>query len=266
MTHAQMDELYELYVLGALEPELAAEIDEHLAQPCPYCIAHVAEASHFAAALAGMAESKQPPARLRDRILASVGTRQTSRARGWFFAVAALGAACVALLIFALVSRSESSGLRQQIAALRDRVGVLDTQLAAATTERSQIIALRTERNQLRTALDIVSGPATRSVSFGKANNVPRGRVFVNNRGGLVLVAAGLPRLPANRTFELWVLPRTGNPKPAGLFRAAASGASVHVSPTPAFPSQTKAVAVSVEPQEGSPAPTTTPILVVPLQ
>ena len=34
MTHPEMNELYELYLLGALEPELAREIETHLIDRC----------------------------------------------------------------------------------------------------------------------------------------------------------------------------------------------------------------------------------------
>jgi hypothetical protein len=34
MTHPEMNELYELYVLRALEPELASEIESHLVDQC----------------------------------------------------------------------------------------------------------------------------------------------------------------------------------------------------------------------------------------
>ena len=265
MTHAEMDELYDLFVLGALEPELAAEIEQHLQQQCAYCIEHVQDASQFAAVMAGIAEPRQAPSHLRERILQNVVDRKPRRSKGWIAAVVGLAAACVALFVFALVSRNESSRLRQQITALRSEVAVLDSLLASAVTERSQTVALRAERDRLRAAVDIMSGPATRNVPFGNPNSGPRGRVFVNNLGGLVFAANRLPRLPANRTFELWVMPRTGNPRPAGLFRPTAAGDSLHVSPVPAYPSQTKAVAVSIEPRQGSPAPTTTPILVVPL-
>jgi len=52
MTHADMDGLYELYALGALEPELANEIDQHFVASCAYCSQQVASAVPFAAALA----------------------------------------------------------------------------------------------------------------------------------------------------------------------------------------------------------------------
>lgn len=239
MTHAEMDELYDLYALGVLEPELAAEIDEHLARQCAYCQEHIQEALHLNALLAGIAEPKQPAAALRHRILAAVSPVRQSR--NLAPVVAGLAAACIALLALSLWFRGEIGGMRQQLT------------------------AVRSERDQLRAALEVMSRSETRSVQFGRADNVPHGRVFVNRRGGLVFVASQLPQIAANRTFELWLIPHTGAPRPAGLFRPNASGNSVEVSSIAVDPSQTKAVAVSIEPAEGSSAPTTTPILVVPL-
>jgi anti-sigma-K factor RskA len=240
MTHAEMDELYELFALGALEPELTSEIHEHLRDQCSYCLEHISDASRLSAALAGIAEQRQPPDSLRDRVLASVAP--VRRSRNWMPVVAGLAAACIALLVFSLWSGRQAASMRDQLAALRG------------------------ERDQLRAALEIMGRSETRTVQFGRTEDVPHGRVFVNPRSGLVFVGAQLPQLASDRTFELWLIPRAGAPRPAGLFRPNVAGRSVNVSSIPVDASETKAVAVSVEPREGSSAPTTTPILVVPLE
>ena len=96
--------------------------------------------------------------------------------------------------------------------------------------------------------------------------NQPQGRVFVNRTGGLVFTASRLPQLANNRTYELWLVPpRGGAPRAAGLFQADANSDAVRVSSVQVDPANAAAVAVSVEPTGGSPAPTTTPIIVVPL-
>jgi len=241
MTHAEMDELYELYALGVLEPELGAEIEQHLEENCAHCITRVREASSLVAALPGVAPSVEPPASLRARIVASVKPPQ--RAARWAFAVAALSAACLVLLVYSFWS---SNDLR---------------------SARAQLASLTHERNELRSAVEILSRPETRAVEFGKSENVPHGRVLVNRSGGLVFVGSQLPALAGNRTFELWLIPaaKGAAPQPAGIFRPDSSGNSVDVSPIPVNTSQIAAVAVSVEPPGGSSAPTTTPILVVPI-
>lgn len=240
MTHAEMSELYELYALGVLEPELAAEIEQHLEEHCEYCREHLSAAAALNAALASVAEPAVPPARLRDRVLSAV--RPPKPTRRWSFAVVALAAACLALMVFSIASRR----------AMRE----MEAQLAGLTQER----------NQLRSAVEILSRPETRTVEFGRTGNVAHGRVLVNRNGGFVFVGSQLPPLGSDQTFELWLVPASGAaPQPAGLFRPDQSGNSVHVSPAAVDARTTKAVAVSVEPQQGSSAPTTKPFLLVPL-
>lgn len=250
MTHAEMSDVYELYALGVLEPnpeaaqgsepDAVAELERHLRDQCAYCRGRVAEAMTLVAAMASLAEPVAPPARARERILNAV--RPPKPARSWMFAAAALAAACLALIAFSAASRAQ----------LRDM--------------RVRMTALSHERDQLRSAVQILSRPDTRAIEFGRAENVPHGRVLVNRNGGFVFVGSQLPSLGRNQTFELWLVPASGAaPEPAGLFRPNPEGDSVHVSSTAVDARTTKAVAVSVEPSLGSPAPTTKPILVVPL-
>lgn len=245
MTHAEMESLYELYVLGVLEPDLAAEIDAHLKDDCQECTAGVARATRVVAALSGLAEPVQPPPELRDRVLASVRRRpevtpiRKPNRLSWL--APALAAACVILAVAA---------------------GWFGSQLNKAQDE---LATVRGERNQLRSALEILSKSDTRAVQFGRAQTVPHGRVLASRGGGLVFVGSNLPRLAANRTYQLWLVPNTGAPKSGGLFKPNAAGDSVQVSQIAANPAENKAVAVSIEPEGGSPAPTTTPIIVVPL-
>ncbi|HEY3456508.1 MAG TPA: anti-sigma factor [Bryobacteraceae bacterium] len=236
MTHPEMNELYELYVLGALEPELASEIDSHLAEGCEYCVERLREATLAAAAMSGMSEQLEPPKYLRDRVLASVRPRKQSSQ--WLYAVAGLAAACVLLFAYSLWSMNTAQSLR-------DRISVL-TQ----------------ERDQLRSAVEVLSRPDTRMVQFGN-NNAPRGRVFLSPDGGVVFAGSQLPQIASDKTFQLWLIPAVGPPESAGTFRANAAGEFVNVFPGPVNLTGINAVAVSVEPRQGSSAPTTTPILVV---
>jgi anti-sigma-K factor RskA len=246
MTHAEMDELYELFVLGALEPAEQAEIEKHLEEGCTYCNARVREARDFAAAFAGMVDVVQPPAELRQRVLDSIAPPAViakaakSKQKNWMGGMIALGAACAALMVFCLWLGSQTDSLQNR--------------LSAATQER----------DQLEQALKVLSRSETRTVQFGKADQ-PRGRVFVNPTGGVVFVASGLPKIGPDRTFELWLVPPAGAPRKAGLFRSDANGDIVQASRLPVDLRNTAAVAVSVEPDGGSNAPTTTPIIVVPL-
>ncbi len=240
MTHNEMDELYELYSLGALENELAVEIDSHLVSECAYCLQRVHEAVHTTATLSGLADPMEPPREVRERILNAIGSAKPKR-RSWSIAIPVLVAACLALLAVSLWTTGELNATRTRLTHILD------------------------ERDQLRSALEIMSRSQTRTVQFGTSDQVAHGRVFVNPRGGFVVVGSDLPPIAADRTFQLWLVPTKGSPEPAGLFRANPSGGIVYTSGAAVNPATVAAVAVTVEPSSGSRQPTTKPFLVVPL-
>lgn len=241
MTHSEMDELYELFVLRVLEPEQASEIEQHLREGCAHCEARVQEASALTAALATTVKIVQPPSHLRERVLSSVGASPVEKRANRIPAVYSLAGLCAALLAMCVW------------------LGITARDL------KSELSNVAQERNALEAALKSLSRSGTRTIQFGKANQ-PEGKVFVNPSGGLVFVAARLPRLGSDRTFQLWLVPPAGAPRSAGLFRSDESGSSVTVSNVAVNPATTKAVAVSVEPSSGSNAPTTTPIIVAGLE
>jgi anti-sigma-K factor RskA len=88
--------------------------------------------------------------------------------------------------------------------------------------------------------------------------------VLLNPAKGVMFIATNLPALPRGRTYEMWVIPKGGAPKPAGLFQSDERGNAVHVQPGPVDLATTSAVAVSVEPESGSAAPTSQPIIIAP--
>jgi anti-sigma-K factor RskA len=242
MTHAEMDQLYELYSLGVLDFTEAVEIDSHLADGCEYCLRHVEEAVTFTAGLSGLAEIASPPENLRERILASVQTKKlTARSRPWIAACALLALTCAILVVVSVWSVRE---IRQT---------------------RVDLTRILQQRNQLRSALQILTEQQTTSVRFGQSASSAHGWLFVNRETGFVFVGSDLPPLASDKTFELWLVPPKGRPAPAGLFRPDSRGQFVLISGTLIRPATYAAVAVSVEPHAGSPQPTTKPFLIVPL-
>jgi len=123
------------------------------------------------------------------------------------------------------------------------------------------IRAPKSDPSRLEQALSILNDPTTKDVSFGEPT--ARGRVFVSPQKGVVFIAAHLPPLEAHKTFELWLLPAKGDPIPAGTFGRQEDASAVYVRPGPV--SDAAAVAVTVEPEGGSPKPTTTPFIVTKL-
>jgi hypothetical protein len=229
---------FELYALGLAEDEESREIEAHLARRCETCQANLREALAVNALMLASVPQSKPRAQLKRRILAGFGIEPMRW--GW---LGALAAACMAALA-AWLSIQE-----------RHRAD----ELARA---RQDLLAVRAERDRLQQIFGFLDQPDTRQVNFGQAQaRGPRGAVLVNPKLGVLLVA-NLPPLPSGRTYEMWVIPKRGAPRPAGLFDAAPDGSALHVLSGPLDAASLGAVEVSVEPQNGSPAPTTTLIIV----
>jgi anti-sigma-K factor RskA len=86
----------------------------------------------------------------------------------------------------------------------------------------------------------------------GTAENA-RGKVVEVGDGRAVLLAENLPPTPEGEVYETWLM-RSGVPEPAGLFQPRNEGDAA--TPIEGTLNGAEAVAVTVEPSGGSPAPT----------
>jgi Anti-sigma-K factor rskA len=240
----QLREHYELYALGIAEQPERGEIREHLNRGCEVCGAGVKRALETTALVGATAPQAQPSAQLRRRILASVGSEERRFGVAW---APVLGMA--ALLLVAAVFTMSNRRYADDAARLR-----------------SQARAQAAEILRLTEAFAIVSGPSTREASFGgQQPRPPQGRVFVNPARGVLLIASNLPRTPADKLYEMWLIPKSAKPIPAGLFQSQDDGNAMHVRPGTVDLPSTAAVAVTVENAAGADQPTTTPLIVASL-
>jgi anti-sigma-K factor RskA len=83
--------------------------------------------------------------------------------------------------------------------------------------------------------------------------------MFVSSTG-VVFIGANLPKLDNGKSYELWVIPASGKPAPAGTFdgQGGTSAFYVYTGST----AGASAIAVTLEPEGGSEQPTTTPFIV----
>jgi hypothetical protein len=247
MSCDELRDACELYALGALEEPEKSAFDEHLATGCATCRARLRQALGTVAALATVVPAIDPPKRLRKRVLAAVGLEKTGWA--WISAWATVTAALLVAVLWLSV---------------RDRRQMLE--LAEARRVGSEIPPLRAQLTSVSQALEFLNQPETRLVLDRKAVPLPpRARVFVNPNRGVLLLADNLPPAPAGKIYEMWVVPKSGAPKPAGLFQSDERGNAVHLLREPVDLASAAAIAVTVEPEGGSSAPTTTPFLVTAL-
>lgn len=132
--------------------------------------------------------------------------------------------------------------------------------------ERAQLDLSEGDASQLREQLghaeqivSVMTSPDAAHIVLTENRTAERpvGQVsWLEKKGALVFVAGGLRPLPANKTYELWLVPEGGKgPIPAGTFRPDADhGATVVL---PSIPAETlaKRFMVTEEPAQGSSTP-----------
>ena len=231
MTCDELRDSHELYSLGLLEGEEKREVEAHLSRNCTVCRKYLKDALGVNALMLSQVQEVVPPSRLRRRVMASVGMERA----GWGW-VAALAAACSLIVALWL-------GLEKR---------TTDRELTAARATLQQTVA---DRDRLVQAFTFLNQPETRQVNFGQGQPAPpRGNFFLNPRMGVLLIASNLPALPAGKAYEMWVIPKGGAPRPAGLFQSGPQGTAMHILMGAVDSNVT--LAVTIEPEAGSPAPT----------
>jgi anti-sigma-K factor RskA len=242
--HEQFAEDLALYALGSLEGDEKLSLEKHL-QECASCRRELEELRGSAALLALSASGPRPPARSKNRLMDAVAkeTRaQTagSRPRWWTL----MGwAAAAAMLIFAVFVWQQNQRLKGNV-----------KQLATLSSQQRQ------ELEGARRVVDTLTANDAQRITVlpvGVKTPTPEGRaIYSRARNGLIFMASNLRPLPAEKAYELWLIPTTGNPIPAGVFRPDAHGSATVVNPPLPMGVEAKAFAVTVEPEKGSLTPT----------
>jgi anti-sigma-K factor RskA len=266
-SHPQFDEDLELYELGVLDGADKAEIETHLAG-CSECRAKLQSARGRLALLALAAPATEPSPEVRNRVLGSFRQNRPGRREGassvpvqrgrwagvWAWAFAA---ACLILLVAAAWLTRDNLRLSKQLA---------EIQLVRQQLEASDL-SLKASAARAQAVLDVLTGPETIQVELSPAaaKPLPHGKAFYNRVRGLLFYTTNLNALPADHTYELWLIPTEGKPVDAGIFNTDARGNGQVVLPSLPQGLTAKAFAVTVEPAGGVPAPTGAMVLVGPV-
>jgi hypothetical protein len=264
--HISQEELA-LHAMQALTSEESAAVRLHLSE-CAECREQLAEVSGDLAMVAMSVEQHAVPEGARQRFIERIATarpesqqsarapvvpiareKKASRSASWipWAAVAAMLIVSVALGVTIFV-------LNQQ----------LQTEDALLRKEERLSQARNAENLKARALLDVLTAPGAQRVllTTGKTPPAPSARaIYLASRGALVLQANNMQPLPANKTYELWVIPTSGAPVPAGLFRPDAAGSASVVLPAIPRGVQAKAFGITIENAGGSNTPTAPIIL-----
>lgn len=227
------------YVADALPPQEELLFERHL-EECSLCAAEVRELRETTARLA-LAAAQQPPPGLRQQVLAEIGSvRQQPppvlslpgqrRARAtWLVRVAAV------IVALAIIAALGTVIFRQQ-----DRID----RLQASNTEITEVI----------------SAPDAQ-MAVGKTGGASGLVVYSRERNAAVFSSSGLADLPSDRVYQLWAIGPSGATS-EGLLDYSNGRTEAAVAQSLAG---AESLGVTAEPAGGSAAPTSDPLLVVPL-
>ena len=254
--HEQFADDLALYALDALDGTQKAVIEQHV-KTCAACRRELETLRGDMSLLALSAAGPHPPQRSRDRLMSAIEAerpvvpeRAAVSSGDWFGRLGWTAAAAV-LIAGALLmndAKEKNAALQREIAGLKAKTAAQD---AALERVRSEFAAF--------------FGPEIQPVTLEVPNGHPQPQgkaIYVQSSGKLLFLASNLPALPDDKAYELWVIPTTGNPLPAGVFRPDNKGSGLVVNPPLSAGVAAKGFAITVEPKEGSAAPTTKPVMV----
>lgn len=257
--HGELRELIGAYALGALSEREHAAIRAHLRE-CAECAREAQALQAVAEGLARAVPDRPPPPDLRARVLAAALESGRTRAataepaatearpsavRNWLLAAASVAAIAIGLY---------AAMLRQQVALLEVQLEQVSANASAAERQATEA---REQARVAQQAMEIIAAPDMARVDLAGQPLVAgaaTGRAFWSRSRGLVFTATNLPRLPAGRVYQVWVVPQ-GAPISMGLLMPDNSGNATNVTAGIDLPAAV-AIAVTLEPAGGVPAPT----------
>jgi anti-sigma-K factor RskA len=242
--HEQFADDLALLALEALQGDERVTLEKHL-EGCSSCRSELERLRGDMALLALSASGPAPPRRSRERLLKAIAKEPraqkigAARRSSWTLLP---WLAAAALLLVAGFFWQQSDRLAQRVARLQDESAQQQAQLERAR----EVVSTLTSTDALRVTLVAAQAPPQ-----------PQGRaIYVRERSSLIFLASNMPALPPQRSYELWLIPTNGAPIPAGMFKPDARGSATVVEPPLPGGVEAKAFAITVEPEQGSSAPT----------
>jgi anti-sigma-K factor RskA len=250
----RIEELLPFYALDALTDEERELVESYLLEH-PEAREQINDLRAGASALPYGISPVEPPRQVKEALMArvnadaearartSIQTPQRSSGRSRFanlFQALSLGAAAIAM-IWAIVLSAQVSRLQNEISGLHDT-------LAKQSHSLEQIIA------------NLPKSPPSNVITVSiKGTNIEpgiHGQLIADPKEqSAVLVISGLPKLEANKTYQVW-LGTGGSLVSAGLLSTDENGQGVVIVTSTESIGSFNQLGISVEPLGGSPQPT----------
>lgn len=241
--HAQFAEDLALYAMGVLDDQACSELQAHLAT-CAECERELEALRADMALLALSATGPQPPQRARRRLTEAIAAEPRQTPPQTELVVGRLRPRWLALtpVVVALVLAITSLVLLLEVQRLKDA----NAKLARDRDHAIEILAM-------------LKDPTAQQMTLVPTKTPPQPQVktfYVRDKGHVLLMANNLAEPPANKAYQLWLLPPDGKPMPCGTFRTdwRGHGMMLHYMKTAGI--DAKGFAVTVEPESGSSEPT----------
>ena len=240
-THEQLKANAAGYVLGSLDPDERREFESHLAE-CAECAAEMTSLRPIVGTLATAVPQVTPRAELRERVLAAAraGADQQAglKVRAYTFHDRKAPPPLMWLPLAAAIVIAV--GVAVYVVRLQRQVGELQAQF-----------------DQAQATTAVLAAPDLARIDLQGQSAAPgaRARALWSRSRGLVFTAANLPPAPAGKAYQVWVVTAQA-PISAGLLTANSSGLGTQYYMTPPDIAAPVAVAVTLEPAGGVPAPT----------
>jgi anti-sigma-K factor RskA len=226
MQHTKLtDDLQEqasLYAAGAMTDAELTEFARHLeADRCAVCLAEVHELQSAMSMLALSAPSAAPSPAVRARLMEQARSDAPRHAQPTISSVPFLrrrwlelitSTAAIGAIVMALAANRANNELKHLTDVLVSRISQLEIQDA---------------RNQ--TYIATLTSPDVRVVPLaGQGLNVQASaKIFWDQPNKKwFLYVRNLPRVPEDKSYELWFVPKSGNPLKAAVFNTEGNGAA----------------------------------------
>jgi anti-sigma-K factor RskA len=261
MSHTDYQDLLTAYALDAIDPVDGQALAEHLAT-CEECRDELIALREAGSLLAHASPAAAPGDHVRAQILKQLRAEtvrsqpaqvmqmpQRSQTVWPNLLRMAAAIAFIALLAGVVVFWRRDARLQSEMRELSRQVEAQQNEIQ----KNRDLIARQKE------VLALLNSDAATKIQLMGSSTAPNARatlMFDKKTGRAVLLTEGLPMTSADKAYEVWFIPKGHAPMPGKMFTVDPSGHAMITDQMPSEAMNGAVIAVTVEPTNGSAAPT----------
>jgi anti-sigma-K factor RskA len=258
MNHTDYQDLLSAYALDAIDPGEAQALTEHLAT-CADCRDELIALRDAGNLLAHESPAAAPGDHVRAQILNQVRAeavrsqpaqvvQMPQRSKPLWPTLLRL-AASIALVAGMALFWYRDIRLQAEMRELSRQVEI----------QQNEIQKNRDLMARQKEVLALLNSDAATKIQLMGSQTAPDARatlMFDKKTGRAVLLTEGLPMTSADKAYEVWFIPRGHSPMPGKMFTVDSSGHAMITDQMPSEAMNGAVIAITIEPKNGSAAPT----------